>query len=34
MIDLFENRYQDYREILEGYISKHFAHAKVYKPLL
>lgn len=34
MIDLFENRYQDYRAVLDNYISRHFAHARVYKPLL
>lgn len=34
MIDLFQNRYQDYKDILENYISKHFAHSKVYKPLI
>jgi hypothetical protein len=34
MIDLFENRYAEAREVLENYISKHFAHSKVYKPLL
>lgn len=34
MIDLFESRYQDVKEILDNYIMKHFAHSKVYKPLL
>ena len=34
MIDLFQTRYTDAKEILENYISKHFAHSKVYKPLL
>lgn len=34
IIDVFQNRFQDYKDILENYISKHFAHAKVYKPLL
>ena len=34
MIDLFQNRFADYREILDNYISKHFAHSKVYLALL
>jgi len=34
IIDLFHSRYTDYNEILENYIQKHFAHAKVYFPLL
>jgi hypothetical protein len=34
MIDIFETRYQESREILDNYITKHFAHSKVYKPLL
>lgn len=34
MIDIFETRYQESREILDNYIMRHFAHSKVYKPLL
>jgi hypothetical protein len=35
MVDLFQNRYHDYKdEILETYISSHFSQGQVYKPLL
>lgn len=34
MIDLFHTRFADYKDILETYIAKHFAHARVYAALL
>ena len=34
MIDLFQSRFVDYKEILENYIQKHFAQSKVYHALL
>jgi len=34
MIDLFQNRYTDYKEVLENYIQKHFAQSRVYIALL
>lgn len=34
MIDLFQSRFVDYKDILENYIQKHFAQSKVYHALL
>ncbi len=34
MIDLFQNRYTDYKDVLENYIQKHFAQSRVYIALL
>lgn len=34
MIDLFQSRFVDYKDILENYIQKHFAQSKVYNALL
>eukprot|EP00347_Sterkiella_histriomuscorum_P008264 403345746 len=34
IIQLFQIQYKDYKEYLNLYIEKHFAHSKVYIPLL
>ena len=34
MIDLFQSRFVDYKDILENYIQNHFAQSKVYQALL
>ena len=34
MIDLFQSRFVDYKDILENYIQKHFAQSKAYQALL
>jgi hypothetical protein len=34
MIDLFQSRFSDYKDILENYIQNHFAQSKVYHGLL
>ncbi|CDW89623.1 dedicator of cytokinesis protein 2 [Stylonychia lemnae] len=34
IIQLFQNEYKDYKDFLDQYIEKHFAHSKVYIPLL
>ncbi len=34
MIDLFQSRFVDYKDILENYIQNHFAQSKAYQALL